>query len=149
MELYDLDNGGAWQAGPAMPTPRCDAAVITYGANVFVLGGRTATGPSAAVEYFSLITGTWTQCAPLPEAVEGAVGSKLGERMVITGGRVGGHVSTTHGAARSRSASRNRTANGPGLRPGRADSGRSRRAAGAVFVWRIVRGGGNKAASIT
>ena len=89
----NLDEGGAWKAIAPMPTARMGAATIVYGNNVFVCGGKTASGAATnAVESFDLVSGTWTRRDPLPEAVEGAVGSKLGERMVITGGRVNGHA---------------------------------------------------------
>lgn len=94
MEIYDLDNGGAWKVAKPMPTARAYPAVAVYGAHVFVLGGMTSAGATDAVESYSLVDDTWTRRAPLPMPICGAVAAKLGERLVVSGGRANGQLST-------------------------------------------------------
>jgi N-acetylneuraminic acid mutarotase len=92
VELYDLDRG-VWSKGPSLATARSHAAFAVYGHHLFVLGGKTAQGATAAVESFSLVKGAWTSRTPLPLALHGAVASKLGERLVVSGGVVDGRAS--------------------------------------------------------
>jgi hypothetical protein len=92
---YNLEDGGAWVAGQPMPTPRSFAAVAVYGHHAFILGGLgNGNQELDAVESYDMSTDTWTKRAPLPQPLVGALATKLGERLVVTGGTTAGKANT-------------------------------------------------------
>ncbi|MDB5098659.1 MAG: pknK [Cyanobacteria bacterium RYN_339] len=95
VERYNLEDGGAWAAGASMPTPRAFAGVAVYGHHAFLLGGLGNNNQELdVVESYDMSTDTWTKRAPLPQALVGGLGAKLGERMVVTGGSAAGKSNT-------------------------------------------------------
>lgn len=52
-------NFGPWSAGPALPEPRSDAAVVFYGGAIYVIGGYGADGKATST-VFSLTPDTTT-----------------------------------------------------------------------------------------
>jgi N-acetylneuraminic acid mutarotase len=95
VERYNLEDGGAWQAGAPMPTPRAFAGVAVYGTHAFLLGGLgNGNQELDVVEEYDMGANTWTKRAPLPQPLVGPLGAKLGERMVVTGGTAAGKVNT-------------------------------------------------------
>ena len=57
-----------WTSGATMPTARVCAAAGAVGANIYVLGGRTATKVVSKNEIYNTQTNTWSTGAPMPTA---------------------------------------------------------------------------------
>ena len=77
-----------WDRVASMPLGvRDSAAVLGPNGSIYILGGKTSTGTTAAVESYNLTTNTWTTEAPLPSPVssEAAVVDYLGRIEVIGG----------------------------------------------------------------
>lgn len=90
--LYDFRTK-SWNLEVApLPTPRVGAAMATDGTFMVVMGGKTAQGPTAKVERYDRSQG-WRPMADLPQPVEAAAATRLGEHLVLTGGWVDGQPS--------------------------------------------------------
>jgi hypothetical protein len=85
-----------WSAGPALPEPRSDAAFVTVGSTLFLLGGYDAAGaPTSTV--FSLTVenggaiGKWTpvDTLALPAPRAGAAAVTVSDGIVLLGGTDG------------------------------------------------------------
>lgn len=91
IERFDLVT---WTTGPTLPMPLAALAVSPPGGNggpLFLLGGRTASGPTALVESYDPTLGTIGALDPLPSAREGLAGSPDGlERVYAIGGTANG-----------------------------------------------------------
>ncbi len=92
-----------WQASPPqldLPAGRMDATAFQSGTNLYLVGGRTAAGPTADVLATSVTTdgnyGAWTEGPALPEPRTGAAVTSLsGIPYVIGGLDANGQPTTT------------------------------------------------------
>lgn len=92
--LVLLPAAGAWAQDPAwaevapLPTPRADAAVAVLGGQVYVIGGRDASGVAlGVVERYDPDTNTWATVGALRDARYNAAATAFGNGILLTGGR--------------------------------------------------------------
>ncbi|MBI6545712.1 MAG: hypothetical protein HY692_02900 [Cyanobacteria bacterium NC_groundwater_1444_Ag_S-0.65um_54_12] len=87
-----------WEAGPALPKALGNAAVVTDGRFVYVIGG-VLRGGSASSACWKLDTGaptpSWEALPELPLAREGAVAAIVSGKLYVAGGRSGFSYLTT------------------------------------------------------
>ncbi len=70
-EYFDVETG-QWAALPDKPLAVADVAAVVIGGEIFVPGGRLASGAmSPALEVYDLSQNTWSQRSPLPIAISG------------------------------------------------------------------------------
>lgn len=85
--VYDIATD-SWSNRAPMPIPTRDSAVvIDHTGAIFVLGGRTTTGATDAVQVYDATTNSWSTQTPLAEPVYGhaAAYDSLG-RIIVAGG---------------------------------------------------------------
>lgn len=83
--------GDTWRRENDMPTARSGAAAVVVNGLVYVLGGCATDGiPSAAVEVFNPMTGTWRIRPPLRKARGYLSAAYLNGQIVVVGGGNGG-----------------------------------------------------------
>lgn len=71
-----------------MPTPRAFPAVAVLGGQIYVMGGRDASGTAlGVVERYDPALNAWSAVAPLRRARSDAAAVILGGRILLTGGR--------------------------------------------------------------
>ena len=86
VEYFDLETG-QWTALPEKPLAVADAQAAVIGGEIFVPGGRLASGePSPALEVYDISQNTWSQRAPLPVAVSGYALAAYEGRLYLFGG---------------------------------------------------------------
>ncbi len=74
-------NFGPWEAGPPLPEPRADAAIVAVGGSIYVVGGFDASGTPTTTAYVltpDSTTGVLGDWKPAPDALtlpEGRAGS--------------------------------------------------------------------------
>ena len=84
--LYNFDTG-VWTTLASMPRGRtghvCKAvSSIAGGVEVVVAGGFADN----TCNIYSVATGAWTDCAPLPETLYAASSELMGKKMYVAGG---------------------------------------------------------------
>jgi DNA-binding CsgD family transcriptional regulator/N-acetylneuraminic acid mutarotase len=77
-----------WQALAPMPTARYGLAAASYGDYVFAIGGHTAEGVTAAVEYYDFQNKTWKSAAAKPTPVYEINAAVIGGKIYVPGGRL-------------------------------------------------------------
>lgn len=76
-----------WQvAGNASPVSRSSAAYVASGKLIYAIGGRIGGAPSARVDVFDTVSGTWRAGVALPEARMGHVAALVKGAIHVTGG---------------------------------------------------------------
>jgi hypothetical protein len=85
-----------WSAGPALPEPRSDAAFVTVGNTLFVIGGNDAAGKPTSSAFSLTIEsngtiGEWTtvESLALPAPRAGAAAVTVSDGIVLLGGTDG------------------------------------------------------------
>lgn len=85
LNVYSSPDGTVWQAGANAPLTVADACVAVYQGKLWLVGGRTSEGASAAV--FSSPDGTsWNLEAPLPQPLAAPGCATYHEALVVVGG---------------------------------------------------------------
>jgi hypothetical protein len=87
-------NFGKWAAGPALPEARMDAAVVTLGSTIYLIGGAGPDGKpvdtvwSLAFDQEARTFGSWTPVKDLvlPAARSGAAAIPVSDGMLVAGG---------------------------------------------------------------
>ncbi len=88
-------NLDAWSAGPALPEARANAAFVTIGSTLYVIGGTGPDGKPASTVYSLTVNndgtlGEWvTDFTALPEARTGASAVAVSDGLVVMGGSNG------------------------------------------------------------
>ncbi|OOB92252.1 hypothetical protein B0T42_01120 [Rathayibacter sp. VKM Ac-2630] len=81
---------GAWRSGPALPIDLLDAGGAAIGTKIYVVDGKTSTGPKASLRIFDTATSAWTTGAALPgSAVENPAVVAHSGRLYAFGGSTG------------------------------------------------------------
>lgn len=81
---------GTWEMLDDLPCGVAAAAAYSHGTEIFVLGGRRASGEvTASVQILDTRTGRWRLGESLPVAVAGAAAAAIGERGFLAGGWTG------------------------------------------------------------
>jgi N-acetylneuraminic acid mutarotase len=82
-----LAASNTWTPKHSMRTPRSQSKAAALNSIIYVVGGRTSTGPRATVEAYSVNTDTWTARKSLPSARTALNGaSSINGRIYVTGG---------------------------------------------------------------
>ena len=82
-----LAASNTWAAKHSMQTPRSQSKAAALSGIIYVVGGRTSTGPRATVEAYSVNTDTWSARKALPSARTALNGaSVINGRIYVTGG---------------------------------------------------------------
>ena len=85
--IYDVGTS-AWSVAKVNnPAPRTDAAVVVVGKEIYVIGGREGSNPSARVDIFNSATGTWKQGPSMPAPREDHVAALVGNQIHVSGGQ--------------------------------------------------------------
>jgi len=79
-----------WQSQPGLPEARRGMAAVVYEEKIFIFGGETAEGISAAANRFDPTAGAWQPLAAKPTAVSDIQAVLIGERIYIPGGQLQG-----------------------------------------------------------
>lgn len=79
-----------WSALRPLPEPIRAAAAVSMGGELYVLGGTTARGNTAAVWSYRPETGAWRARAPLPAPRFNHEAVALADRIYVLGGYLGG-----------------------------------------------------------
>lgn len=77
-----------WQQRAPLPAPRSAPAVAVYANQMYVIGGETDAGVSAAVDRYDAAADVWAGLAPKPVAVTDAQAVVLGGKIYVPGGRL-------------------------------------------------------------
>lgn len=86
VEVFDLETG-QWAALTEKPLPVADAQAAVIGGEIFLPGGRLASGePSPALEVYDISQNTWSPRASLPVAVSGYALAAYEGRLYLFGG---------------------------------------------------------------
>lgn len=75
-----------WQRGPDLPLGVSRHACVLRGSELICIGGRSAHGPTGAVQVLHLPSGRWRMASPLPRPVWQHAAAAFGETVVCTGG---------------------------------------------------------------
>lgn len=77
---------GTWaDLAPLAGGPRQETAVAVLGGKIYLLGGFTLGGLSAAVEVYDPATDTWTDAAPLPATMHHVNAAVVGDTLYVLG----------------------------------------------------------------
>ena len=79
--------GPRWAVRPEMPTARSDLVLVSFGDNLYAIGGTGPDGVSNATECYDPRANVWTSLAAKPTAVTEAGGAILGGHIYVPGGR--------------------------------------------------------------
>jgi hypothetical protein len=79
-----------WSTLAPLPVPTRAAAAAAVGGELYVMGGTTRSGNTAAVWSFSPDSGTWTARSPLPEPRFNHEAVAVGGRVYVLGGYLDG-----------------------------------------------------------
>ncbi len=77
----------AWTAGPALPAPIGNAAVLNNGGGIYVIGGAGAKGASSAVYFLDPNTGAWTSAPSIDQVRAGAGVGETGQPGPLVNGQ--------------------------------------------------------------
>jgi hypothetical protein len=77
---------GTWAKGPRLPVGVHHSALVSTGADLLLVGGTTAAGPTAAVRRLDVAAGAWLGDVPLLEPRTAGAAAFDGERVVYAGG---------------------------------------------------------------
>ena len=69
-----------------LPSPLAHARAVAVGDQVFVIGGSTPSGPSAAIQRFDPRTGRLTPAGSLPGPVADPAAGTIGSTTYLAGG---------------------------------------------------------------
>src|SRR5581483_9938286 len=86
-------DGASFQPVATLPVPVRYPAVAAVGGSLYVFGGQTAAGDTAAIQRVNLASGSARVVGQLPAAVGHAVAATLGGRVYILGGDANGQPS--------------------------------------------------------
>jgi Kelch motif len=75
-----------WDVLRQMPVPTRAAAAAALGGRIYVTGGTTADGNTAATWAYDPETGVWSGRAPLPRAMFNHAAATVGSRLFVLGG---------------------------------------------------------------
>jgi len=89
VQKVDLASGQVTVAG-RLPQPLGHATALVFDGQVFVLGGRSGTGPSATILRLDSASGTLTPAGQLPRAVSDAGSVVVGGVGYLVGGEITG-----------------------------------------------------------
>jgi N-acetylneuraminic acid mutarotase len=79
--------GDRWLRGTDMPTGVGDAVIGLYRDRyIYILGGRSNSGPAANVQIYDLEKGRWSEATHMPSPVFGHAGALVGDSIVYIGG---------------------------------------------------------------
>jgi len=78
-----------------LPVPLSEAAAVTLGGTIYLLGGRTQGGPTAAIWRFDPLTGATSRAGSLPYAVADAGVALIGDTAYLVGGEGSRTVDST------------------------------------------------------
>lgn len=78
-----------WGTLATLPQPVSGPAVAVYESDITVIGGETASGPSAAVVRFNAAADSWSAGADKPTAVADVQAAMIGGKIFVPGGRSG------------------------------------------------------------
>lgn len=79
--------GEQWFESRQMDVKVSDSAAVSFGTNLYVIGGKTIDGdPSAQVAIYQPLLKVWNAGPDKPTAVYGAAGVELGGRIYVVGG---------------------------------------------------------------
>ncbi|MES1991223.1 MAG: kelch repeat-containing protein [Pseudomonadota bacterium] len=84
---YDIADNAWSVVKSSNPAPRTDAAVIVVGNEIYVIGGREGSDPSARVDIFNPATGLWKQGPSLPSPREDHAAAIVGNQIHVSGGQ--------------------------------------------------------------
>jgi hypothetical protein len=82
--------GDRWRVLPRLPEPTRAAAGASVAGEVYVVGGTTASGNTAAAWAFDPVRMTWQRRAPLPAPRFNHAAAALGGRLYVAGGFLDG-----------------------------------------------------------
>ncbi|PTL72416.1 hypothetical protein C1I63_05840 [Rathayibacter caricis DSM 15933] len=81
---------GGWSTGPALPIDLLDAGGAAIGTKIYVVDGKTSTGPKSSLRIFDTATSAWTTGAGLPgSAVENPAVVAHNGKLYAFGGSTG------------------------------------------------------------
>lgn len=92
VDIYDV-KAGTWSQGPDYPVDIVGASGQVLGGTLWVFGGVTGTGPTAAGWHLSGVADTWTSSVSMPQARAIMVSGLADTTMVLAGGLNGSQVS--------------------------------------------------------
>jgi len=78
-----------WTTRPPLAVPRARMAVAAIGDLVYVIGGDTVTGVTAAVDLYDSRAGDWTSLAAKPTAAANIGAAVIGGKIYVPGGYTG------------------------------------------------------------
>src|SRR5262245_10587528 len=84
----DLATMGRWETRAPALSERSEVAGVAVGDRIYVVGGLTATGVTAAVQEYDPADNRWTARAPLPQPIHHPAAAALGGRLYVIGGFV-------------------------------------------------------------
>ncbi len=89
-----VPNAQVWSEGDEMQTPRMNFGTATWNGKLFVFGGSTSSSNAAtsSVECYDPASDTWTNRAPLPNALYDCTAATLNGSIYVYGTRTGGSV---------------------------------------------------------
>lgn len=76
-----------WASEPELPEARRDMAVAVYENEIYLFGGQTNAGVSAAAVRYDPLNKVWETLAEKPTAVSHGQGALLGEKVYLPGGQ--------------------------------------------------------------
>ncbi len=77
-----------WKNLAALPYPRSNASVVSYGNQIYVLGGVNSQGVSAGFDRFDPQTNKWTILTPMPKAVYDVRAAVINGLIYVPGGKL-------------------------------------------------------------
>jgi len=80
------EEASRWTPRPPLTMPRARMAVTSIEDLVYVIGGDTVTGVTAAVDVYDSSTGGWTSLAAKPTAVANIGAAVIGNKIYVPGG---------------------------------------------------------------
>lgn len=87
-EMYN-PTSNTWVAKASMPTPRANFGIVTYGNNIYVIGGGGvfgADGVTGVNEVYNTQTDTWETKTPMPTAREYLCANVVDGKIYLMGG---------------------------------------------------------------
>lgn len=85
VQAYNITTGRTRVVG-TLPAPLAHARAAVLGDQVYVLGGRTPAGPTAAIQRFDSRIEALTMAGTLPRPVADAAGATIGGTVYLAGG---------------------------------------------------------------
>jgi DNA-binding CsgD family transcriptional regulator len=76
-----------WKARAPLSVPRRGMGLVTFGGQLYVLGGESAAGVIGSVERYDPQTDGWTSLADKPHAVADVAAALVGDQIYVPGGR--------------------------------------------------------------